>query len=153
MKKRALTIGEGGMSQFLVQLQQATAARNTRIHLMGHSFGTIVVSSMIGGPNARGTLPRPVNSVVLVQGAVSLWCYAARIPFRNAGAGYFNRILVDNKICGSLITTRSRFDDAVGRFYPLASRLKGSPNFAGPYPEYGGIGAFGIQGLPDDIRS
>jgi hypothetical protein len=153
MKKRARTIGEGGMSQFLVQLQQATAARNTRIHLMGHSFGTIVISGMIGGPNARGALPRPVDSVVLVQGAVSLWSYAARIPFRNAGAGYFNRILVDNKVRGPLVTTRSRFDDAVGRFYPLASRLRGSANFAGTLPEYGALGAFGIQGLPDDVRS
>ena len=47
---------------------RASAAQNNpnlRIHLMGHSFGTIVVSSMIGGPNAVGPLPRPVDSVAL----------------------------------------------------------------------------------------
>ena len=152
MKKRARDIGEGGMHNFLKDLQQATAAQNTRIHLMGHSFGTIVVSGMLGGPNAQGRLPRVVDSVVLVQGAVSLWCYASNIPFPGAGPGYFSRILADNKIHGPLLTTRSKFDDAVGVFYPLASRIKGSASFAGPMPEFGGIGTYGIQGVADDIR-
>src|SRR6266567_6040116 len=107
MKKRARTIGEGGMHEFLKNLQTATAQQGTRIHLMGHSFGTIVISSMLGGPNASGPLVRPVDSVVLVQGAVSLWCYAASIPFKNAGAGYFSRILPDGKIAGPLVTTQS----------------------------------------------
>jgi hypothetical protein len=58
MKKRARTIGEGGMHDFLKKLQTATADSNTMIHLMGHSFGTIVVSGMLGGPDAAGRLPR-----------------------------------------------------------------------------------------------
>lgn len=153
MKKRARTVGEGGMHNFLKELQEATAAQNTRIHLMGHSFGTIVVSGMLSGPNAQGPLPRPVDSVALVQGAVSLWCYAPNIPFRDAGPGYFSRILADNKIRGPLITTRSKFDYAVGVFYPLASRIKGSASFAGPLPEFGGIGTYGIQGVADNIRN
>ena len=82
MKKRARTIGEGGMHDFLKDLQNATAGNAARIHLMGHSFGTIVVSGMVGGPDARGALPRPVDSLVLVQGAVSLWCYARRHSVR-----------------------------------------------------------------------
>jgi hypothetical protein len=153
MKKRARNVGEGGMHSFLKQLQQATAAQNTRIHLMGHSFGTIVVSGMLGGPNVQASLPRAVDSVVLVQGAVSLWCYASNIPFTGAGPGYFSRILADKKIHGPLLTTRSRFDDAVGVFYPLASRIKGSAAFAGPLPEFGGIGTYGIQGVADNIRN
>jgi len=151
MKKRARTVGEGGMHNFLKELQQTTAAQNTRIHLMGHSFGTIVVSGMLGGPNAQGRLPRAVDSVVLVQGAVSLWCYSPQIPFRDAGPGYFSRILADHKVHGPLITTRSKFDYAVGRFYPLASRIKGAPDFAGTLPEFGGIGTYGIQGVADNI--
>jgi hypothetical protein len=157
MKKRARTIGEGGMHSFLKDLQRATEAQKTHIHLMGHSFGTIVVSSMLGGPNAQGTLPRPVDSLALVQGAVSLWCYAPDIPFhvllRKAGPGYFNRILTDRKVIGPIVTTRSKFDKAVGILYPLASRIKGSPEFAAGLPKYGGIGTYGIQGLPDDVRS
>jgi hypothetical protein len=153
MKKRARTVGEGGMHVFLKDLQNATAAKRTRIHLMGHSFGTIVVSGMLGGPDAKGTLPRPVDSVALVQGAVSLWCYAASIPFPNAGSGYFSRILADRKVKGPIVTTRSKHDDAVGKLYPLASRLGGSLSFAANFPEFGAIGAFGLQGLSGNIAS
>jgi hypothetical protein len=151
MKKRARTAGEGGMHAFLKDLQNATAANRTCIHLMGHSFGTIVVSGMLGGPDAKGSLPRPVDSVALVQGAVSLWCYAAKIPFGNAGAGYFSRILADRKVRGPIVTTRSKHDDAVGKFYPLASRLSGSASFAGTFPEFGAVGAFGLKGLPSTV--
>jgi hypothetical protein len=153
MKKRARTVGEGGMHKFLRELQEATATKNTRIHLMGHSFGTIVVSGMVGGPNSQGLLPRAVDSVVLVQGAVSLWCYAANIPFPNAGQGYFSRILAEKKIRGPLVTTRSKFDYAVSVFYPLASRIKGSAAFAGRLPEFGAVGTYGIQGIAENMRN
>ncbi|MFC0804608.1 MULTISPECIES: hypothetical protein [Sinorhizobium] len=153
MKKRARTIGEGGMHNFLKNLQNATADSHTKIHLMGHSFGTIVVSGMLGGPNAGGKLPRPVDSVALVQGAVSLWCYAGQIPFDGAGHGYFSRILADHKVRGPIVTTQSKHDTAVGVLYPLASRIKGSVNFADGFPKFGAIGTFGLQGIPDSSRS
>ena len=154
MKKRARTVGESGMHVFLKNLQDATAGGATRIHLMGHSFGTIVVSGMLGGPDSSGTLPRPVDSAVLVQGAVSLWSYAPSIPFERAGAGYFSRIFVDKKVSGPLVTTKSKHDTAVGKLYPLASRVKGAASFplgkeAPTFPEFGAIGAFGLQGISD----
>lgn len=152
MKKRARAVGEGGMHDFLNTLQRATETKGTRIHLMGHSFGTIVVSGMLGGPDSQGRLGRPVNSVAMVQGAVSLWCYAADIPFPGAGPGYFSQILIDGKIAGPLITTQSRFDSAVGRFYPLASRLRGSASFHAGLPEFGAMGTYGLQGLGDPIQ-
>lgn len=147
MKKRARQIGENGMHIFLKNLLQSTSAH---IHLMGHSFGTIVVSSMVGGPKAQAPLPRPVDSVVLVQGAVSLWTYSQEIPLQVANRkGYFSPILNQNKIQGPLVTTRSKFDKAVGILYPLASRVSGSANFAPGLPEFGAIGTYGIQGVPD----
>lgn len=157
MKKRARSIGEGGMHLFLKDLQNATASRKTRVHLMGHSFGTIVVSSMVGGPQGRAFLPRPLESLVLVQGAVSLWCYAPSIPYtkwlRNAGPGYFSHLLSGRKLLGPIVTTRSKYDDAVGVLYPWASRIKGAPQFAAGLPKYGAIGTYGIQGVPNDIRT
>jgi hypothetical protein len=150
MKKRARSIGEGAMHNFLKRLQSANP--QVRVHLMGHSFGTIVISGMLGGPDARGALPRPVDSVVLVQGAVSLWCYAPSIPFGKV-PGYFKPILEDRKVQGPIVTTQSRHDTAVGKLYPLASRIKGSADFAPGLPEFGAIGTFGLQGLPDSIRS
>lgn len=158
MKQRARRIGEGGMHQFLNNLQSATSQKKTRIHLMGHSFGTIVVSCMLGGPKAKAVLPRPVESLVLVQGAVSLWCYAPSIPFRvwlkDAGPGYFHRILEAGRVIGPIVTTRSKYDYAVGRLYPWASRLDltAAPSFAGGLPKYGGIGVFGIQGVSDGLK-
>ena len=147
MKKRARQIGENSMHLFLKDMLQTTSAR---IHLMGHSFGTIVVSSMVGGPKAQAPLPRHVDSVVLVQGAVSLWTYSAAIPLQVANRkGYFSPILNQNKIQGPLVTTRSKFDGAVGILYPLASQVYGTPDFAPGLPEFGGIGTYGIQGLPD----
>lgn len=150
MKKRARTIGENGMHIFLKELLQTTSAR---IHLMGHSFGTIVVSSMVGGPKAQAPLPRPVASLVLVQGAVSLWTYSPDIPLKgNNRNGYFSPILNQNKIQGPLVTTRSKFDKAVGVLYPLASRVSGGADFAPGLPEFGAIGTYGIQGLPDSQK-
>ena len=151
MKKRARNTGEGGMHQFLNDLQTGTSG-DIRIHLMGHSFGTIVVSGMLGGPDCRGKLGRPVASLALIQGAVSLWSYAEKIPFDDAGKGYFHPIVADTKVNGPIITTRSKWDKAVGRFYPLASRMHGSVEFAVGLPKYAGIGAFGVQGLDDAIR-
>ena len=54
MKHRARTVGEQGMFQFVNALQQASDAH---IHLMGHSFGCIVISSILGGPGGTARLP------------------------------------------------------------------------------------------------
>jgi hypothetical protein len=53
-----------------------------------------------------------------------------------------------------MIVTRSKNDSAVGVFYPLASQVKGSASFNPvSLPEFGAIGAFGIQGIADDVRN
>lgn len=151
MKKRARAIGEYGMHAFVKQLQHTTSP-NTRIHLMGHSFGTIVVSSILAGPACEGTLKRPIDSVFLAQGAVSLWSYAASIPVDGGSQGYFHRILTDRKISGPLVTTQSQHDLAVGVQYPRAC-LPGEVAFSDSlYPKYGAVGTFGLQGLPEETK-
>jgi hypothetical protein len=143
MKSRARTVGEGGMHSFIADLQKALPA--TRFHLMGHSFGCIVVSSILGGPGGRTPLPRPVDSAVLVQGAVSLWAYADSIP-GTGKKGYFNAAIRGGAVRGPLITTQSRHDTAVGVFYPVAAGLVGQVDFE-VNPRFGGIGTYGIQGM------
>ena len=54
MKKRARKVGEAAMHDLLKHLQ--TASANARVHLMGHSFGCIVMSSMLGGPGCAAPL-------------------------------------------------------------------------------------------------
>jgi hypothetical protein len=152
MKERARKIGENSGFNLLKTLQE-NAAETVRFHLMGHSFGCVVVSSMLNGPQGKGTLVRPVNSLVLVQGAVSLWCYCSKISYERDRPGYFNKIIAQGKVAGPIVTTHSQFDYAVGRMYPLAGRTAfSSVDFApGQLPKYGGIGSFGLGG--DDLAA
>ncbi|BDI15922.1 hypothetical protein ANSO36C_17240 [Nostoc cf. commune SO-36] len=158
MKQRARQIGETSGFNLLTKLQKA-AAPTARFHLVGHSFGCIVVSSIVAGKN-NSRLIRPVNSLVLIQGALSLWSYCSNIPRRANLAGCFSSIINDCKVVGPVVTTRSIHDDAVGKLYPIASRpgnwfMGQDINFAisteSEFPEYGSIGTFGIQGLDEII--
>ena len=146
MKDRARSIGETGARSLLDSIQHA--APEARIHLMGHSFGCIVVSAMAAGPQAGDTfVKRPVDSLFLAQGALSLWAYADRIPYETGATGYFNRIVTQERVRGPIITTRSIYDKAVGRFYPLGAGVMAQRLLGETFPEYGGVGAFGIQGV------
>ncbi len=146
MKDRARQFGETGAHALLATLQADAPA--ARFHLMGHSFGCIVVSATIAGGPGSAPLPRPVDSLFLVQGAFSLWSYANEIPYAPRTAGYFNRIVKQRLVRGPIVTTRSKFDTAVGRFYPLGAKVRQQLVLGGEaFPEYGGVGAFGLQGV------
>ncbi|SNY78685.1 hypothetical protein SAMN04244553_1360 [Nocardia amikacinitolerans] len=147
MKRRALRFGEGGANSLLRLLQEAVPEDGAvRIHLAGHSFGCIVVSACVAGkPGTKSR--RPVHSVLLVQGAMSLWSYSSTIPAVRNRSGYFHRLLADNLVAGPVITTRSIHDRAVRFFYPLGASATRDIEFApGALPKYGGIGTFGAQG-------
>jgi hypothetical protein len=146
MKDRARAIGESGAHALLVRLMKA-ARPETRFHLMGHSFGCIVVSATVAGAPGGEKLPRPVDSLFLVQGALSLWSYCPDIPMAHGTAGYFNRTLKEGLVRGPIVTTRSRFDKAVGTLYPGAVMVKDQFVLADDLPKFGGIGTFGAQGL------
>ncbi|MBD2084101.1 hypothetical protein [Coleofasciculus sp. FACHB-542] len=150
MKDRARQIGESAGFNLLKALQEK-AAPTVRFHLMGHSFGCVVVSAILNGSQGKGTLVRPVDSLVLVQGAVSLWSYCSKISYERNHPGYFHSIIAQGKVAGPIVTTQSEFDYAVGKMYPLAGKIVfSSVDFApGQLPKYGGIGSFGLGG--DDL--
>ena len=81
-----------------------------------------MVSSAVGGPGAHAPLVRPIDSLALIQGAVSLWSYALSVPHIRQ-PGYFHRVITDGKVRGPLIITRSRHDLAVNMPSQWASRL------------------------------
>ncbi|MBD1899892.1 hypothetical protein NDI44_12255 [Trichocoleus sp. DQ-A3] len=147
MKDRARKIGESAGFNLLKALQQNTP-ETVRFHLMGHSFGCVLVSAALAGPKGQGKLVRPVNSLVLVQGAMSLWSYCSKISYERNRPGYFNPLIVQGKVAGPIVTTQSHFDYAVGKMYPLAGKIVFSRvDFAaGGLPKYGGIGCFGLCG-------
>lgn len=145
MKKRARTIGESGMHDVIAALM--TAVPGARVHLMGHSFGTIVIASILGGKDAKGRLPRQVDSVALLQGAVSLWAFGTSVNGENR-PGYFNPWVIRGAVRGPLIVSQSIHDRAVGTLYPWASAVSLSDAaFGDDLPKYGAIGRFGICGL------
>lgn len=151
MKDRARAFGESGAFGLLSSLMRASEGRDVRFHLMGHSFGCIVASATVAGP-AGARLPRRAASLVLVQGALSHWSYCASIPQAPAKAGYFRRLVADSLVDGPIVTTRSEFDTAVGRLYPVAAGAADQVTFApGELPKYGGVGTFGARGPGLDI--
>jgi hypothetical protein len=154
MKKRAHEFGESGAHDLLYTLQSAAPA-TTRFHLMGHSFGCIVVSATVAGGAASKPLVRPVDSLFLVQGALSLWAFSPDIPYAKGTPGYFNPIVSKGFVKGPIVTTRSKFDTAVGKFYPQGAKLKQQFVLVDTeFPKYGGVGSFGIQGVsttPEDV--
>jgi hypothetical protein len=155
MKDRGRLIGEKAVHLLLARLQAATEGRNVRFHLIGHSFGCIVASAAIAGPPDGVGLPRPVDSLVLLQGALSLWAYCSNIGFAQGRPGYFARLMLSRRVRGPVVTTQSRYDTAVGTWYPRGAAVARQVSFAvDQLPKYGGVGSYGVQGpglsLADD---
>ena len=152
MKDRARQIGEKAGFKLLTDLQRASSDQ-VRFHLMGHSFGCIVVSATLAGPGRSGVLPQPVNSVALVQGALSLWSYCSSIDVDKDQPGYFRGVIADRKVSGPIITTQSELDTAVKNMYPLGAGVAKQIDYApGELPKYGGLGTFGIRGSGLEIE-
>ena len=141
------------MHRFVADLMRA--APQARVHLMGHSFGCIVVSSIVGGREARQALPRQVDSVALIQGAVSLWA------FGDSSAGSRPEGLLQPM---GAAPGRSRpgrclaVDSRPGRRHCCTRgrrRCRFPTDRSAPTKTicrcYGAIGAFGIRGLPDVV--
>jgi hypothetical protein len=148
MKRRARDVGTSGVARLLVRLQDA--APQARFHLMGHSFGCIVVSAAVvsAPPNGR----RPVASMALVQGAMSLWSFCSAIPSAPARPGFFHRLLADGLVDGPVVVTTSVHDRAVRTFYPLGAGARGQVDYRPTaLPTYGAIGTYGVRGPGVDV--
>ncbi|GIM90632.1 hypothetical protein [Paractinoplanes toevensis] len=134
MKGRAGVVGRKGLGPLLGRLPAGL-----RVHLIGHSFGARLVSYAIGAPQ--------VKSVTLLQGAFSHFAFCRPLPF-DAGR---NGALAgqQQKVDGPVTVCFSTHDDAVGRFYPLASLAKRDDTAAGHglLWRWGGMGADGAQDL------
>lgn len=147
MKDRGRLIGEKGVHPFLRQILEVTSGGEVRVHLVGHSFGCIVIAAAVAGPPGSSSLPRPVDSMVFLQGALSLWAFCSRISHIGNRPGYFNRLFAENRVRGVTLTSRSSHDRAVGTWYPMGAKVARQVDFASnDFPRYGAVGAFGIRG-------
>ncbi|SHN12225.1 serine-threonine protein kinase [Actinacidiphila paucisporea] len=133
MKGRAGTVGKAGLGPLLGLL--ATRAPGTRVHLIGHSFGARLVSFALAGlPPDAGN----VTSVTLLQGAFSHSAYSP--------GGALDGM--QSRVRGPVVACHSSHDQALGVFYPLASRLSGDDKSLLGDDRWGALGHDGFHHLP-----
>ncbi|MBI4892852.1 MAG: hypothetical protein HY821_19675 [Acidobacteria bacterium] len=137
MKERAGEIG----AAFAADLHRiARFLPNTRIHLAGHSFGARLMTSAV---HASAALSQTafVRSLTLIQAAFSQFSFAPEGAYRD--------ILTRRLVRGPILITHSKHDGAVGKAYPVVSRLKGqnASSLGDASDPFGGLGRNGAQRL------
>lgn len=140
MKDRAGTVGAQGVGPLLREL---LAAGKARLHLIGHSYGgKVVLSATAFGAE----LPRKVESMLLLQPAVSHLCFADSIPANGLPGGYRPALARVNK---PILTTFSAHDFPLTKTFHLALRREddlGEAKIAAagdPPSKYAALGGFG----------
>ncbi|MEK6374288.1 MAG: hypothetical protein AABO58_16495 [Acidobacteriota bacterium] len=140
MKDRAGTVGARGVGALLRDLLSAGKAR---LHLIGHSYGAKVMLSAIA---AGGDLPRPVQSLLLLQPAVSHLCFADQVPGTDHPGGY-RKVLA--RVKRPIFSTFSAHDVPLTKMFHLALRRSddlGEAEIAAagePPSVYAALGGFG----------
>jgi hypothetical protein len=102
MKDRAGTVGATGVAR-LVKDILSLRDPSPQLHMMGHSYGAKVVLSAIA---ASGSSAK-VESVLLLQPAISYLCFAENIPETRKTGGYFH---VLSNVVQPVMTTFSALD-------------------------------------------
>jgi hypothetical protein len=139
MKHRAGTVGSKGLGRLLADFPDR--APGVRVHLIGHSFGARLVSFALQAIDEAST--SPVHSLLLIQGAFSHFAFS-RAAQNAYGAGALHQY--PDRVRGPLVATYSKYDYAVGRWYPKASFLSGEDlEGVETVSRWGGMGADGFQ--------
>jgi hypothetical protein len=150
MREMARQVGERGGYKLLCKMQSAVRpGQKVRFHLIGHSFGCIVVSAVVAGTNTDDV--KNVDTVLLLQGALALWSYSKDDPnLKDVDGHSFPALFADlsQKVNRAIVSTRADNDRAVGWGYPVAARLweLGAERQIAALPNFGALGAFGAQG-------
>ncbi len=146
MKKRARLIGTDGVYPLLERLRAASP--ELKLHLVGHSFGGLLVTAAVAGPDDKPAVP--VSSLTLLQAAFSHHGIAENWDDRG-NDGHYRRVLSEGRVQGPVVVTHTVNDKAVGRAYPLASRIarQVAAALGDANDKYGGIGRNGAQKTPE----
>jgi len=138
MKDRAGLVGARGVGRLLRAILAASPA--ARLHLAGHSYGCRVLLSAL----AAEPPPRPAESLLLLQPAVSHLCFAERVEETGRPGGY--RAVLD-RVAQPIVCTYSRHDWALHSFFHLAVRRAddlGEARIAGAPPSrFAALGGYG----------
>lgn len=114
MKDRAGVVGAHGVAALLRDLLNAAAS--ARVHAVGHSYGCKVMLSAICAPPAP---TRPLDSLLLLQPAISHLCFADIIPRSGKPGGY--RVAME-RVQAPILCTYSKDDFPLHGTFHLALR-------------------------------
>jgi hypothetical protein len=148
MKDRAGRVGAHGVGPLLRRLLETSDAR---VHLLGHSYGAKVV---LAAASSGGDLPRKVDSMLLLQAAVSHLCFAEKLPGTGRAGGYRN---VLNRVNKPILSTFSANDRALTKEFHLFLRRDddvGEVQIAAagePPNKYAALGGFGPRGCGEKL--
>ncbi|HAJ37330.1 MAG TPA: hypothetical protein DCL15_16800 [Chloroflexi bacterium] len=148
MKDRAGVVGAHGVGPLLRELLAASPAR---IHGLGHSYGCRVLLSAIC---LGETWPRPLHSLLLMQGALSHLAFAADVTGQERPGGYRRAL---DRVFLPLLCTFSQRDAALHRFYHLVLRRDrdlGEMKIAAagePPSRYAALGGYGPRGSGEQL--
>jgi hypothetical protein len=145
MKDRAGVVGRGGVNGVLRDVKKLRP--DLRLHLVGHSFGGRLVTAAADGPDGKPLVS--IDTMTLLQAAFSHNGFA--VKFDGTHDGSFRAVVASHKVRGPILITHSKFDTAVGREYPLASRVAGqdAAELGDANDRFGGMGSNGAQHTPE----
>jgi hypothetical protein len=138
MKDRAGIVGTAGVGPVLRELLARSG--DARVHLIGHSYGCkVMLSALCAAP-----LSRKVNSVLLLQPAISYLCFAPEAGGTDMPGGYRSAL---SRIQQPILTTYSDQDGPLHDFFHLVVRRPsdlGEQQIAGVPPSlYAALGGYG----------
>lgn len=111
-KTRAAQTGLTIVAPALRQLRKEIRGNVPKFHMVGHSFGALLVASSASGLKDN----EKYSSMTLLQGAFSHNAFSEDYAFSgNPGAGMFHNILKNGSILGPLVATHTSNDGALGR--------------------------------------
>lgn len=146
MKDRAGVVGGRGVADLVSGLLGQTA---TRLHIVGHSYGTKVVLTAA----SRATISRKLHSVLLLQPAINHYAFAAEVL--GGGQGGLRNVL--GRTERPILSTHSADDMPLRHVFHLAADrrrdLGEDPTFAAGVSAYSAMGGYGPAGMaPGELQ-
>lgn len=140
MKDRAGKVGASGVHELL---RDILASDDARVHLIAHSYG----GKLLLSATCAGALPRKVQSMLLLEPAVSHLCFAAAVPTTDRPGGY--RAALD-RVASPILSTYSSHDFPLTKIFHLTVRraadlgeAKIAAAAGNPPSKYAALGGFG----------
>lgn len=124
--------------QFLQNLLQARSDVRFRLHLIGHSYGSLVVCNAARWLAFNPPANMEARTLCTIQGAI--------------GSGWFEgETTLRRTVTGAIAAIHSRYDTATGVIYPLANNARlavGSVGMVGDVENFGKDGEFAMLVTP-----